>query len=504
MNRPARIPKFGALPGGVAVVAPRPLAAIAATRSGGVPQARIRQVFGDLMAPLQALHDERRVHGSISTETIGLDEWGRAMLLVPALFLARSAGDVALREGRASGFNAFEQYTDDPAWAVGPWTDVYALSAVACSLVSGETPQSAIDRCVRDDYVPLADRGQEGYDAAFLAAIDSGLRLFPAERPATLKAFADAVGAPFGLPDSPPIPEEKSSPPLIARLPQPLPSAAAPAEAPSVRAKPSPSRRPLAVGLLLLIVAAAATFFWMRVSSRSDDVHAQLPVKPAPGGVLATRESFRPVWPAAPARAQSAVPGTVGGNGVFGADGVNVGAADYAPASASASGGAVFGAAGANGPIRVMTPMGAAGPIGTMAMPAPTAAVAAANGNISSIAEGAAESGRIAAIGAAAAQGLPLAAPGAAPQPDAPGASVAAPVAVAPAVTAPITVALRLSPWGEVFVNGASQGVSPPLRSIRLAPGRYHISVRNPGAAPFDTTLTVRSGQKASISHSFD
>ena len=151
MFSPFAMTSLRALPDGAAAVPPRPLSAIAATRAGAVPQARIRQVIAEMIAPLSALHAEGRIHGGISTDTIGLAEGGHAQLLAPASLAPRSAGDTALREGRATGFNAFEQYTDDPAWAVGPWTDIYALSAVACSLVSGTVPPSAIDRCVRDD-----------------------------------------------------------------------------------------------------------------------------------------------------------------------------------------------------------------------------------------------------------------------------------------------------------------------------------------------------------------
>jgi hypothetical protein len=41
------------------------------------------------------------------------------------------------------------------------------------------------------------------------------------------------------------------------------------------------------------------------------------------------------------------------------------------------------------------------------------------------------------------------------------------------------TVFLNISPWGEVFVNGKSQGVSPPKKFVKLDPGKYKIEVRN-------------------------
>ena len=43
----------------------------------------------------------------------------------------------------------------------------------------------------------------------------------------------------------------------------------------------------------------------------------------------------------------------------------------------------------------------------------------------------------------------------------------------------PATLVFAVSPWGEIFVNGKSRGVSPPLKSIKLEPGKYKIEVRN-------------------------
>lgn len=161
----------------------RPLAAIAAARQGGVPEARIRRVLIDLAGPLTALHRKGRSHGDISHDSIGLDHSGRADLIVLPRADPRGAHEAALRAGGASGFNALEQYTNDSEWEIGPWTDVYALCAAASRLVTGAAPPSAIDRCMNDRYVPLSDRVLSGYSASFLCALDAGLALRPRGRP---------------------------------------------------------------------------------------------------------------------------------------------------------------------------------------------------------------------------------------------------------------------------------------------------------------------------------
>jgi len=76
--------------------------------------------------------------------------------------------------------------------------------------------------------------------------------------------------------------------------------------------------------------------------------------------------------------------------------------------------------------------------------------------------------------------------------------------APAPA-TAPAdgTVALAISPWGEVFVNGTSRGVSPPLNRLTLAPGTYTIEVQNSAGPTYSARVEVRSGQTITVQHRF-
>lgn len=72
----------------------------------------------------------------------------------------------------------------------------------------------------------------------------------------------------------------------------------------------------------------------------------------------------------------------------------------------------------------------------------------------------------------------------------------------APAVrNMPVSVSVQ--PWGEVFINGASRGVSPPLQSLTLAPGTYRVTIQNPNAEPYHTRVTVIAGQPARIQHTF-
>jgi class 3 adenylate cyclase len=73
----------------------------------------------------------------------------------------------------------------------------------------------------------------------------------------------------------------------------------------------------------------------------------------------------------------------------------------------------------------------------------------------------------------------------------------------APAV-APATVAFSVQPWGEVFVNGKSRGVYPPLKPIQLPPGKYRIEIRNTTFAPHVVNLDLKSRDEITVRHKFD
>ena len=72
----------------------------------------------------------------------------------------------------------------------------------------------------------------------------------------------------------------------------------------------------------------------------------------------------------------------------------------------------------------------------------------------------------------------------------------------APAVP-PATVVFAIQPWGEVFVNGKSSGVSPPMKSMKLAPGKYRIEIRNTTFAAHAESIEVKSRDELTIRHRF-
>jgi non-specific serine/threonine protein kinase len=86
-----------------------------------------------------------------------------------------------------------------------------------------------------------------------------------------------------------------------------------------------------------------------------------------------------------------------------------------------------------------------------------------------------------------------------------PAASTARPAAPRRAASAADSVGVRLgiSPWAEVWIGGQKEGVSPPLRELRLAPGRHRIELRNPAFPPHSLEIEVRAGENPAIEHRF-
>lgn len=427
---------------GAAPLALRPLSAIAASAAGGVPEARIKRLLSDLLPSLMGLHAQGEICGDISLDTVGMDEGARAHLL-PELALPRSR-----RTGLTPipGFAPFELYTDSAEWPRGPWTDVYALCAVMHALVIGLRPPPAPERRATDSYEPLLSLGLTKYSPAFLGAIDRGLAMLPADRPQTLAELAAMLDIP-AYAEAAPVAREASRADVAAPV--------APA-AQEVR-KPRNAGRPLLVLLLLVALIGVGIYAWVRLGIGTTN------------SLITRSEVVQPNPPAVPP-----VPTT-------------------APADPPAS---------------------TAAPASTPApQPAPPVPVAGTAQGSAPEAAPTGERGAAAAMSAEAPVGSAPPAPASPAMPTEPAAAAAAPIpeAAAPAQDeapkpkpVPVLVRLDIRPWGEVWINGVARGISPPVKELRLIPGKYQVVLRNADLPPYRTTLEVRPGKPAVISHVFE
>ncbi len=62
---------------------------------------------------------------------------------------------------------------------------------------------------------------------------------------------------------------------------------------------------------------------------------------------------------------------------------------------------------------------------------------------------------------------------------------------------------LVILPWGEVYLDGRMQGISPPLLELQVAPGKHEVEIRNANFPVFKQSLQVKVGEKLKINHTF-
>src|SRR5258706_10033511 len=67
----------------------------------------------------------------------------------------------------------------------------------------------------------------------------------------------------------------------------------------------------------------------------------------------------------------------------------------------------------------------------------------------------------------------------------------------------PAPLVFAVNPLGEIFVNGKSRGVTPPMKSIKLEPGKYKIEVRNTTFAPHTESFDLKARDEITIRHKF-
>ncbi|HYF59243.1 MAG TPA: serine/threonine-protein kinase, partial [Burkholderiaceae bacterium] len=166
-------------------------------RPGGLDAESMRAILASLLDALETLHMAGCVHRDVSPDNVMVLPHGDAVLL--DLGAARRViGDrvKAVTVMLKGGYAPIEQYADDPAFRIGPWTDVYALGAVLHHAIAGEVPPPAPMRMMRDTRRPLAGRVQGDHDPRLLAAIDAAMALRPEARPSSIAAFRALLQAP--------------------------------------------------------------------------------------------------------------------------------------------------------------------------------------------------------------------------------------------------------------------------------------------------------------------
>ena len=67
----------------------------------------------------------------------------------------------------------------------------------------------------------------------------------------------------------------------------------------------------------------------------------------------------------------------------------------------------------------------------------------------------------------------------------------------------PAVVALAISPWGEVLIDGERRGKSPPVTRLEVGAGRHTIEIRHPEQPPVTVQVALSPGEEIAVKHTF-
>ncbi|MDJ0639606.1 MAG: serine/threonine-protein kinase [Paracoccaceae bacterium] len=161
--------------------------------------ARVTSILVRLLDAIEKVHELGLLHRDISPDNIILERTG-----APVLIDFGAARADASRHTRAvsaflvvkDGYSPQEFYVAGSEQA--PCSDLYALAATFYHVISGKQPPNSQSRLIEiagnrpDPCEPLAGR-IEGYDRAFLQAIDDAMQIHPNDRPQTAAKWRSMI-----------------------------------------------------------------------------------------------------------------------------------------------------------------------------------------------------------------------------------------------------------------------------------------------------------------------
>ena len=182
------------------------------TAEGKLPEKRVRDILTALIAGLERVHTAQLLHRDIKPANVMLREKDGA----PVLIDFGAARQVTGQQSRSvnavltPGYAAIELY--ETYGNQGPWTDIYALGALAYASLTGEVPDDATMRVRkgRDRLRPVAVAAEQPVSRGLAAAVQAALQVEESDRPQNLKNWRVLLDVPDPEEESAPTGEESS------------------------------------------------------------------------------------------------------------------------------------------------------------------------------------------------------------------------------------------------------------------------------------------------------
>ena len=152
----------------------------------------MRSILEPLLDGLEEVHANGLLHRDIKPDNILLRREVEPILIDFGSARKLLEGTSVMTSIVTHGYSPIEQY--QIKGKQGPWTDIYALGAVAVRSITGQKPPVSADRMSEDDFEWLSYRDLPAFSPRFLRAIDWALRVKPKERPNNIAEWRSSFG----------------------------------------------------------------------------------------------------------------------------------------------------------------------------------------------------------------------------------------------------------------------------------------------------------------------
>jgi serine/threonine protein kinase len=170
-----------------------------------LPEAEFRDIFSAILDGVEVIHNHAILHNDLNPNNVLLRDDGSVVIIdfgAARDFRSRYSSDIATA---ASGYSPPEQH--GAGGRQGPWSDLYALGAIAYRCITGSAPPDSTRRLRNDPYLPAAVAAAKTYNKALLSTVDWMLRVEEADRPRSVAQIRLAMRT--GI-VPPPLPKDAS------------------------------------------------------------------------------------------------------------------------------------------------------------------------------------------------------------------------------------------------------------------------------------------------------
>lgn len=161
------------------------------SREGKLAPEEAIRIITPILDALTAVHSKGIIHRDISPDNIFLTNDGRIKLLdFGAARYASSNQSKSLSVILKPGYAPEEQYRS--RGEQGPWSDVYACAATFYKMITGITPEDAMERTIKDELKPPSKLGIK-IDKRLQTALMNALNIYKDNRTQTPAEFKEQI-----------------------------------------------------------------------------------------------------------------------------------------------------------------------------------------------------------------------------------------------------------------------------------------------------------------------